>query len=117
MAKAPNPGASKRKASTDAAKQVISIRIKDRETTLAIGSVPIAEKLIVRKATGLPLDVFCDLSNLGTDSLQVLFWLGRRANGEAFLTLNQVDAEWPEGLTFDDWDISVLEEEGDDPEA
>lgn len=100
----------------DPVKSVAYIRVKDRWTSLAVNSIPIKEAALVRRETGLPLDVFCDMGSFGTDSLKVLFWLGRRANGESFLMLGQVEAEWPKDLTFDDWDVTTTkpDEVGDD---
>lgn len=119
-AKAPRPGVTQRKEETNAARQVMTIRVRDETRTLALGLLPIKEKLIVRKATGLPFEAFFGSEgSFGEDSLLVMWWLAGRANGDPFLTFTQASDAWPSDLTEDDLEVSVDEpaEEASDPEA
>lgn len=122
MASAPRPGGagtSKAVEQVEAAKTVMKIRIGDHApVTIAPGLIPLGEKLIVRKALGLPFEAFAgDDDHIGEDSIAVMWWLARRANGEPMLTWTQVEADWPSGLTPDDIDVDVSDGEGEDPEA
>lgn len=115
MAKAPIPGEGKRREEVKAAKVVHKLRIRDETRTLALANVPLKEKLLVRKATGLPFEAFFGEHVFGVDSLQVLWWLAGRASGDAFLTLEKVADAWPEDLTEDD--IELIEVTPDDEDA
>jgi hypothetical protein len=100
--------------------EIITIRVKEyAAVTLAPGNVPLGEKMIVRKATGLPFEAFfADGNTIGEDSVAVLWWLARRAGGEPMLTWTQVEKEWPDNLTVDDIDVEMSDAEGDpDPEV
>ena len=101
----------------DAAK-VMTITLRGMSYRLAVGNVPIAERLAVRKATGLPFEAFLTEGNIGSDSVAVLWWLARRAEGEVALGFTQAMAEWPDDLEPDDLTV-VMEDAagGDDPEA
>lgn len=104
----------------DPSKQTMTIRVGDfSAVTLAPGNVSLAEKMVVRKATGLPFEAFLgDEDKIGADSVAVLWWLARRAGGEPMLTWKQVESEWPANLTEDQIDVEVDDPEGaDDPEA
>lgn len=122
MASAPTPGVGRRQEEVKAAKQVATLTVKGETHTLALNNIPIRERAAVRKATGLPLEHFfggvqgnSDL--VGLDSFQIMWWLARRADGEPNLTLEQVEAEWPEGLSDSDVELKVDDPEGDTPEA
>lgn len=129
MAAAPRPGVSKREAQTEADQQVMTITIKrpirhgDRLVAeshrIAPGLVSMRERMICRKATGLPFEAFWVEDRIGLDSLMVLWWLARRANGEATLTYDQAADEFPVDLQADELDVSmdVPDDEADDPEA
>ncbi|CAB5217883.1 hypothetical protein UFOVP209_27 [uncultured Caudovirales phage] len=100
-----------------AAQQVMTITLRGIDYRLAIGNVPIAEKMIVRKATGLPFEAFLTEGQIGSDSVAVLWWLARRADGEIGLTWTQAANEWPSDLTADDLEVTMEDASGDDPEA
>jgi hypothetical protein len=87
---------------------------------LAPNNIPLSEKLIVRKATGLPFEAFLgDEDRIGADSVAVMWWLARRANGEPMLTWKQAEQDWPDELKAEDIDVEVddPEEGASDPEA
>lgn len=123
MAKAPRPGVGKRTDEVKAAKRLLKIRICDEERILpSVDNLPLKERLIVRKATGLPVEAFLGEVEFGVDSLQVIWWLAGRAAGDPFLTLKKVVEDWPEELTEDDVDLSEVTAEdptldGTDPQS
>lgn len=121
MATAPRPGAGRRKAAQQAAQRVLRVTISGDTRTLAPDNIPFAEQVAVRKACGgLPFSAFWGGGDLiGEDSLQVLWWLARRANGEPNLQLRTVLDEWPNPLQPDDFQVELVEpdEEDVDPEA
>lgn len=84
-------------------------------------AIQFKEKFAVRAATGLPLAAFWGGENkIDEDSLQILWWLMRRYNGEPRLSLDVVMDEWPVNLTEDDVTFEVIEDDGeptDDPES
>ena len=96
MATAPAPGAGKRAEAIESARRLMTITVRGHDpVTIAPGNVPFKERLLVRKATGLPYDAFMgDGDRIGLDSVQVLWWLGRRAAGEVLLTLNHALADF-----------------------
>lgn len=114
-ARAPRPGAGRRNDEATAAKRMLKLRIRDEERVLtAVDNLPMKERLIVRKATGLPVEAFLGEVEFGLDSLQVMWWLAGRAAGDPFLTLKRVVDEWPEDLTEDD--VDLIEVTADDEE-
>ena len=116
MAKAPRPGVGKRKEEVDAAKVVHRLRVGDETRTIALANIPLKERLIVRKATGLPLEAFLTGDTFGVDSLMIVWWLAGRAAGDPFLTLERVQEEWPETLGEDDiefFEVTPDDETGD----
>lgn len=115
MAKAPIPGAGKRKQEAEEAKKVVRLRIRDEERSLAVSNVTLKDRLLVRKATGLPFEAFFGEVEFGLDSLQVIWWLAGRAEGDAFLTLKKVEEEWPDDL--DEGDIDLVEITPDEKDA
>ena len=122
MAKAPRPGVGKRKEEVSTAKVVHRLRVGDETRTIALANVPLKERLVVRKATGLPLEAFLTGDTLGIDSLMVVWWLAGRAAGDPFLTLERVQEDWPAGLGEDDiefFEVTVDsdDEGGDDPQS
>ena len=130
MAKAPKPGVSKRQESAEAARQIMTITVRgatdrkgrpiDETHTLAIGIIPMRERVICRKATGLPVESFvAHEDRIGLDSIAILWWLARRANGEINLRYEQAMDEWPKQIGEDDIEVEVEEpdEDADDPEA
>lgn len=118
MAEAPTPGVSRRREQREAAQQIMVLTIKGEEFRLAVGNLPMNEKLVLRRATGLPIEAFVgNRYSIGEDSVIVLWWLARRAGGEATLSFGDAVAQWPVGLTGEDFEIEVEDPEGDDPEA
>jgi len=129
MAKAPRPGVSTRNDQQEADQTVMTITLRrpifmgDRQVaeshTIAPGNVPMRERIICRKATGLPLAAFWSEDRIDVDSLMVLWWLARRLNGEATLTFDQAAEQWPGDLAADEIDVAMGEPdpEADDPEA
>lgn len=120
MASAPRPGVGARKEATRAAQNVLVIPYDGSELRLAWQNLPIGERVICRKATGLPFETFTQsfedtqASVVGEDSLCVAWWLARRASGEFALTFTKACEEWDVtklGV------VRVDEPEGDDPEA
>lgn len=130
MAKAPRPGVSKREDELEAAQQVMTLTIKrpivnDKGRTIpethriAINNIPMRERIICRKATGLPLAAFWSEDRIDLDSIMVLWWMARRLEGEAALTFDQAAGQWPMDLEEGDLDIELGEpdDEDDSPEA
>lgn len=129
MASAPRPGAGDRAADIDAAKRVLRLTINPSDSdpdrwagsvSVAVGNLDFRTRQVVRKATGgFPIETyFGDESKLGEDSLQILLWLGRRANGEPMLTLNKTLETWPVDFSQDDFElVLVTPDEDDSPEA
>lgn len=120
MAKAPVPGVGKRADEAKAAKVVHKLRVGDETRTIALANIPIQERLIVRKTTGLPLEAFLTGDTFGIDSLMIVWWLAGRAAGDAFLTLKQVEENWPATLGEDDiefFEVTPDGEDGDDPQS
>lgn len=96
---------------------VMTITVRGVDYRIAPGNIPMQEKLIVRKATGLPLESFSLEGQVGEDTIAVFWWLARRAEGEVGLTFTQAMNEWPTDLTADDLSVSVDDPSGEDPEA
>lgn len=133
MAKAPRPGASQRKAAREDDQRILTITItRPIETddgrmiptshTLAAGILPLRERVICRKATGLPVEAFTEgQDTMGMDSIAVLWWLARRMHGEATLTFDRAAQQWPDDLRVDEIEVEVSEPgdhaEDDDPES
>lgn len=123
MANGPVParvGHSKREEAKKAAQAVATITLRGDSWKLNIGSIPIGEKRAVRVQAGAPFEqFFAGEQQIGEDSVCVLWWLARRADGEPFLTLTEAEAEWPTDLQEDEISMTVdLPEDGDDhPEA
>lgn len=85
----------------------MTITVKGTAYKLAIDNIPIQEKLIVRKALGLPLEAFQTEGQIGEDSLVVFWWLARRSDGETTLTWTRALDEWPTGLTPEDLTVEI----------
>ncbi len=131
MAKAPTPGVSKRADELEAAQQVITITIKrpihtadgrlvDPTHTLGINNIPIRERVICRKATGLPMAAYWSGEDrIDLDSVVVLWWMARRLNGEFTLTWEQACDQFPLDLGVDEIEMEMegAGTEDDDPEA
>ncbi len=136
-AQAPKPGARQRAeaqaAADEALEQILTFtlrrevvvgrgenrRVLPESHTLAVNLLTMADKIAVRKATGLPFEAFWGESAVGEDSLVVLWWLARRKNGEALLSFQEAATQWPTGVDADEIDLHVgaADLEADDPEA
>lgn len=105
MAKAPTPGVGKRAADSAATRRTLEITLCGEEKTVALNNLSFRERAQVRKETGgLPLEAYwAGELTIQSDSLQVVWWLARRANAEPNLRLHQVVAEWP-----DPFDLSMV---------
>lgn len=119
MAKAPTPGIVAEQEQQNAAKMIVTVTLRGVSVRVAPLNLPMAEELLVRKATGLPVTAFFTGGEtaIGLDTIRVFWWLGRRAAGEWQLTLERAWSEWPEDLSADDLDVTIDDPEGDDPEA
>lgn len=125
MAKAPTPGVSRREEELDQAQQLVIVTIKrdvftgkekrliPQSHTIGIGNVPMRERLICRKTTGLPLTAFWAEDRIDIDSVMVLWWMARRLNGEATLTFDQAAADWPDGLDLEN-ELDIVMDDGED---
>lgn len=117
MASAPSPSAV---SAAQDNRKILRIRIGTWEpVAIAINNVSMAERLVCRKATGLPLEAFLTDGAYGADSLMVLWWLARRGAGEPMLTFTQAADQWPADLTEDDVELTIDETAGeaDHPES
>ena len=115
MAQAPTPGVGRRAEAAENASLVVHVRVRDEWYTVAHGALPMRERLLVRKETGLPIEHFFSAQDhIGEDSLCILVWIARRANGERTLTLDEAIESWPTDLDVDDLEMKVDEP---DPEA
>ena len=121
MAKAPRPGAGARAEVAHFAEQILILRVGEQEWRLAWRNVPMGERMLVRKWTGLPYSTFTSgQETIDQDSLALLWCLARRAEGEKTLIFSDdVVAEWEALLVTGELDISVEEpdETADDPEV
>lgn len=117
MASAPTPGVGKKAESAAAAQKVMNLTIRGETKHLALGNIPLSERLVVRKATGLPVEAFVSENTFGLDTLVVLWWLARRGEGEAMLTLTQAEADFPTDFAEGDITVTLDDPTGDDPEA
>ena len=120
MATSPRPGVGKRIAKTEAAQEVMTIRVRDRHYALAAGNVPFAIRTKVRKATGgIPFEQFMASDDrIGLDSLMVLVWVARLVAGED-VTIEDVEEQF-DGLDFEtelDVEQVTADEDDDRPES
>lgn len=123
---APKPGGlgtSKHKSAVEEARKVMVMVVHGKEYRLALGNVPPMEKILVRKATGMPYEAFLgDGDRIGEDSVFILCWLAERAAGNRMLTLPQFAETWEPILSEDDLEVRELDASdpslpGDDPES
>lgn len=123
MAKAPRPGVGARMDEARGAEQLLVLRIGEERWTLGWQNLPMGERMLVRKWTGLPYSAFYQGSEtIDADSLALLWCLARRAQGEASLVFNDaLVVEWNDRLEAADGDfdasIEMPDDEADDPEA
>lgn len=116
MVKAPKPGSL---ADEKGSRQFLRIRVQERELDF-VPQIALKEKFALRAATGLPIEAFIPSGTevgFGSDSLFVLWWLARRQNGEANLPFAQAEAEWPDTLTADDLDLTLVDLDGEEEDV
>ena len=109
-----------RKQAATAAASLATITIRGETHKLAIGTIPLKEKSAVRRQTGLPFETFwTDSDHIGEDSIAVMWWLARRADGEPNLSYAEVEEQWPSDLTEEDiqFTVDTPDSEDDHPEA
>lgn len=111
MASAPRPGSGRRKAQVDQAQRVLRITVNGETYTFCPDNIPFSEGIAVRKACGgLPFSAFWGGElTVSVDSLQIMFWLARRASGEPSLRLETVLDEWPDTLNPADFEVALEE--------
>jgi hypothetical protein len=97
MARAPRPGAARKKGSAR-----FSITVDDRTHILHQGDLGPEDYRVVRKQTGMAWKEFFgeDGDKFDYDSLEVLWWMARRKDGEPRLSIAQVDRQWPTADEF-----------------
>lgn len=113
MAEALSPSAAKRKrARTD---MTVTITLQGKSLVVPMGNLPLRHSAALRKVTGgLPPRVFYDGRDaVDLDTLKVMWWMGRRCNGESELTVDEMEADWPDSLDPDDIEV-IVETEDDD---
>lgn len=111
MATAPRPGASRRADEVRDAKRVTRITIKGESHDVALNNLPMRIRNRVRKqCDGLPLSAYFQSDAvIDDDSLKVLWWVARMADGEDSLTLQTVDDNWWPDLTLDDVSMEIID--------
>lgn len=96
------------------------ITVKGRTLELP-ANLTLNEKMTVRLATGIPFDQFLvSETRIGEDTVAVLWWLARRANGEPNLAWSTFAGEW-ETISPDELDVDIIDDDddegADDPEG
>lgn len=124
MAKAPTPGSVRKRAEkhgvplmtiTIKTPIVVDGRTLPEEVCVAPDLIPIRERTILRKATGLPIAAYWSGADaIDLDSVVVMWWLGRRLAGETTLTWERAMEQWPEYLDPEDLDVTVDGEDDED---
>lgn len=113
MAKAPTPGRAQAEAAAKAEAQVV-LRITNGEQMLEVqpSALTLKERFVIRSSTGLPFEAFFSGGEhaIGEDSVAVLWWCARRANGEPTLAFRQFMDEW----VFDPEHLEIEEVEPDE---
>ena len=116
--KAPRPGVGARAAAAGEAKEILVIVIGDEEFPLAWRNLPMSERMLVRKWTGLPYSEFtASSSTIDADSIALLWCLSRRAAGEKTLVFNDaLVAEYHQALEAVEGNIDLRVDTPDDLE-
>lgn len=112
MAKAPKPGSAGTTSGKEKAREArrsLRLTIKGETREFCPGAMTLQERLVVRKATGLPLEAFLGGTSFGVDSLMVVWWLAARQAGEAGLTLKRVEEAWPDELEEGDVEFEEVD--------
>ena len=118
------PGVAKRATDTELNQQILVLRIGDDSWRLSWRNLPLSERMLVRKWTGLPYQTFLATGEtIDADSLALLWCLARRAEGETSLVFDDALVAAYEARLVDangDLDVSVEDANdsgSDDPEA
>jgi len=118
MAKAPRPGVGSRKDVTARAQQILVVRVGGEEWRFAWLNLPLSERMLVRKWTGLPYANFIGGEAIDQDSLALLWCLARRAAGEKDLVFNDaLSTTWDALIEAAAGDFDMTVEDPDDTEA
>lgn len=116
--KAPRPGVGARAVAAGEAKEILVIVLGGDEWRLAWRNLPMSERMLVRKWTGLPYSEFTSSSStIDADSIALLWCLARRAAGEKTLMFDDslVD-EYRQILEASDGNIDLRVDTPDDLE-
>jgi hypothetical protein len=130
MASAPKPGSAgttEGNEKVEALEKRTTLRLKTSsgeviERSIRLDAVNFRERAAVRKATGLAFEEFMgdgDGVHIGLDTVQVWWWLAKRAENP-MCTLDQALDEWPPMDEIDENTFDVIQDDGqddDDPEA
>lgn len=117
LAKAARPGASRRAEEADASTRVLVIHLTctDPEEThrIAVGNVPLEQRLAVRKATGMPFGQFVGgPDSIDVDSIAVMVWLAKRLNGFPQLAWQSFQRSWPDEIGEGDIEVWAEDTQG-----
>lgn len=115
MAKAPPVGIGKRMEAQAQAKRLrMKVILGDDSWVFNPQNLPFGvEKKVRRAGDGRPFLGY--MTDVGVDSMKVCVWVARMVNGEPDLTIDEVDAAWPDdldGFDMDEVDLDV----DDDPQ-
>lgn len=114
-AKAPRPGST---AHERGARQFIRLKVREFDLDV-MPALTMKERFVVRAATATAFEAFLPAQTereIGEDSLFVLWWVGRRQNGEPNLPFAQAEREWPAEFGPDDLDFTIVDLDAE-PEA
>jgi hypothetical protein len=96
-------------------------RAEDETRILAVGNLPMGERMAVRKQVGLPFDGFwAGEGTVGLDSVAVLWWLAARADGARSYSWAEAARDWPDDLNLSELEVVFSTPDEDDdgsPEA
>lgn len=96
--------------------QRFRISVKDRTLEFP-ATLTLNEKMTVRLATGIPFDQFLiNETRIGEDTVAVLWWLARRANGEPQLAWATFAGQWEE-IDVADVNVEIIDDDVNDPGA
>lgn len=124
MAQAPRPGVGARQQAAANAKVILRLTVQDKSLDLMPNNLSFEEHTRIRKQTGgIPFETYWNgEAAIGIDSVVVLWWLARRANGEQKLSLDETWREWQD-LQLGPGDVNLEQiivdddEEIDTPES
>lgn len=108
MAKAPRPGTTRRNEEATVSTRILAIKLawEDDEYRIAVGNIPLDERMAVRKATGIPFEAFLGgPDSIGVDSIAVMVWLAKRQSGLSRLSWQQFQRSWPTEFSEGDLDV------------